>query len=120
MSKSRRMLLGILSFLPLVLLVAYIITFFSFMMHIFQHVQDEDVMPQLVLEHIGGIVAIALLMGLSHLGLLIYFIIHAINNKAVEGTERIVWILIFIFAGIVGFPIYWYMRIWKELPDPQI
>jgi hypothetical protein len=46
-------------------------------------------------------------------GLLIYFIIHVINNKTIDSTERIIRILVFIFAGMVGFPVYWYMRIWK-------
>jgi tellurite resistance protein TehA-like permease len=114
MSKSRRLLVGILSLLPLILLAVYLIVFFSFMMQMFRHPHEEDVMAQMMMEHIGGIVAIGLLMGIAHLALLIYFIIHAVNNKRTEGTERIVWILIFIFAGMVGFPIYWYMRIWKD------
>jgi hypothetical protein len=31
-----------------------------------------------------------------------------------DGTERVIWILVFLFAGLVGYPIYWYMRVWKE------
>jgi len=60
------------------------------------------------------IVIFALLMGITSLGCLIYYIIHCINNKYIEGNERIAWILVFVFAGIVGYPIYWYMRIWKD------
>jgi len=113
MSKSRKIFLGILSLLPLVLLAVYMATFFSFMMQLFRQGQEE-IMPQVIMEHIWWIAGTAVLMGLLKLSLLIYFIIHAINNKSVAGTERIVWILVFIFAGSVGFPIYWYMRIWKD------
>jgi cytochrome c biogenesis protein CcdA len=120
MSKSRRLLLGVLSVLPMILLAVYLFTFFHFMVSMFRQVQQEDIMPEMIFKHIGWIIGIALLMGICFLGLLVYFIIHAINNKQVDGTERIVWVLIFIFAGMVGFPIYWYMRIWKELPGPQI
>ena len=66
-----------------------------------------------MLENIGSIIAVALLMVITNLGALIYFIIHAVNNPATDSTERIVWILVFIFAGVIGFPVYWYMRIWK-------
>ncbi|MES1226900.1 MAG: hypothetical protein ABUT20_66110 [Bacteroidota bacterium] len=118
MSKSRKLLLGILSLLPMILIVVYFITFFSFMLTIFRHANQEDVLPQMMLEHIGWIIGVALLMGFVSLGLKIYFIIHAVNNRLTDSTERIIWILIFIFAGMIGYPVYWYMRIWKEpVPD---
>jgi len=50
---------------------------------------------------------------------LIFYIIHAINNKAIDSNERIIWILIFIFAGMIGFPVYWFMRIWQT-KEPSI
>ena len=107
--------------LPLLFFLGYMITFFSFFITIFKHAQQEDILPEMVLAHIGWIIGIGILMGLSMLGLLIYFIIHVINNKWVDGTERIVWVLVFIFAGMIGFPVYWYMRIWNEdgsrMPD---
>ncbi|MEO5681322.1 MAG: hypothetical protein ABIQ88_01710 [Chitinophagaceae bacterium] len=113
MSKSRKMLLGILSFLPIVLLLVYIVTFFSFFLTIFRHAQQDNVLPPLIMENIIWMVLLSILMALCSLGLLIYFIIHAVNNKVIDSTERIIWILVFIFAGMAGFPVYWYMRIWK-------
>jgi len=56
------------------------------------------------------IVAVLMIVTLADL---VVFIMHAIKNKAVNETERIVWILVFVFAGVIGFPIYWYMRIHK-------
>ena len=114
MSKSRKLLLGILSFLPMILIVLYFISFFSFFITILRHAQEEDQLQQLVLERIGWVIGVALLMGFISLGLKIYFIIHAINNATIDSTERLVWILVFIFAGMIGYPVYWYMRIWKE------
>jgi len=114
MSKSRRLLLGILSVLPMILLVVYIFTFFTFIIHILKHAQQEDIMPDMMLGNIAWMIIVVLLLAVSSLALLIYFIIHVINNKTVDSTERIIWVLIFIFAGMVGFPVYWYMRIWKE------
>jgi len=105
-----------LSFLPIILFVAYFIFFFGFFITIFKHVQEQDVLPELIFEKIAGMAAAIVLAGLFSLGVLIYFIIHAINNKIIDSTERIIWVLIFIFAGTIGFPVYWYMRIWKELP----
>jgi Phospholipase_D-nuclease N-terminal len=119
MSKSGKLLVGILSLLPLILIAAYLITFFSFFLTIIRYAHHEEMLQQLIFARIGWIIGIALLMGITSLGLLIYFIIHVVSNKVIDSTERIVWVLIFIFAGLVGFPIYWYMRIWKELPAKQ-
>jgi hypothetical protein len=118
MSKSRRLLIGILSLLPLLLIVVYTITFFSiFISAVRQHGQP-DALPGMMLDHIVWIVVIALLMGFSSLAMLIFFIVHAINNTAIDSTERLVWVLVFIFAGIIGGPVYWYMRIWKSSLPP--
>jgi uncharacterized membrane protein len=114
LSKSRRLLLGLLSVLPLVLTVVYIIIFFSFFIRLFNHAQDQFAFPEMMLEHIGLMIGVVLLLLFVKLGLLIYFIVHVVNNTFIDGTERMVWILVFIFAGIIGFPVYWYMRIWKD------
>ena len=113
MSKSRKLLLGILSVLPLILLAVYLVVFFSFILTIYRHANQEDVLPALVLQNMIWLVLAIFLLAICSLGLLIYFIIHAINNTLIDSTERIIWILVFIFAGSIGFPIYWYMRIWR-------
>lgn len=119
MSISRKLLLGLFSLLPMLFLVIYFIVFFSFFITIIRNSHNPDLLPEMMLEHIGSIIAFMLLMVITKLGTLIYFIIHAVNNPAIDGTERIVWILVFIFAGMIGFPVYWYMRIWKT-PDARI
>ncbi|HMC84801.1 MAG TPA: hypothetical protein VKI61_04720 [Chitinophagaceae bacterium] len=117
MTRTKKLLIGFLSLLPLIFMMAYLIIFFSFMFTMLRQQHNENFFPpQFIFEHFAPILATALLMGCSKLALLIYFIIHAVDNKLINGTERIVWILVFIFAGIIGFPVYWYMRIWKELP----
>lgn len=117
MSKSRRLLIGILSFLPLVLLVFYVVLFFHFFLTIFHNMQEPDVFPPMLVEHMLQIVGVAVFIGICTLALKIYFIIHAVNHTAIDSSERVVWILVFIFAGMIGYPVYWYLRIWK-MPLP--
>jgi hypothetical protein len=61
----------------------------------------------------AGVFIWAIVMGIITLGLKIYYIIHVINNKLIDQTERIVWVLVFIFFGIVGYPAYWISRVWN-------
>lgn len=56
-------------------------------------------------------------MAVITLAALILFIIHVIHNKSLPDNERIVWVLVFVFAGMIGFPIYWFMRAIKYHPQ---
>ena len=113
MSRSGKIFLGVLTFVPFVLFAIYIAVFISFFFEIFRY-QSFEPHPEEIPFAIIPIIVFAVLMGLASLGLLIYYIIHAVNNKKIDSSERLVWILVFLFAGMIGFPIYWYMRIWKE------
>lgn len=68
-----------------------------------------------VWSSIWPFIMIAIIAAVLKLAALIYFIIHMLDNKRVkEGGEKVIWVLVFLFTGGIGFPIYWYMRIWKE------
>ena len=117
MTKNKKVLLGILSFLPFIFFIVYMSTFLSFMFEMVRHEEFSDggsEFPAAFTSNIIGIVVSAIIMGLLSLGVLVFFIIHAINNPIVKSDERIIWILLFIFLGMVVFPIYWYMKIWKQ------
>lgn len=113
MSRSSKLFIGILSFLPIILLVVFFIMIFS-MFHVFFEWDKYEPAPQEVFSTMAPLFVLGFGMGILSIGLLIFFIMHLIRNKAMDSTERIIWILVFLFAGIVGYPIYWYMRVWKD------
>jgi hypothetical protein len=116
MSKQGKILLGILSMLPLVLLGIYTLLFMNVFATSFSQTTQKDGPPVFVLQGWNELlVTLAIFIALT-LGLLIYYINHAISNQKIDGPDRIVWVLIFLFAGIVGYPVYWYMKIWRTTP----
>ncbi len=122
MNKSNKVLSGIFAFLPLVLLVVYLLSMVTFIVRFFQDVQLHNGMekfPVSGVASLAGIIISAVLLGLLSLGVMVYFIVHAVNNTGISRDERIVWVLVFIFVGMVTFPIYWYMRIWKQQDPPS-
>ena len=119
MSAAQKTLTGIAAFLPIITLVVYFIVFFSFFMDMLPYMHNHyEPEPEEFLPGIFLIVLTAIIMGLVMLGIKVFFIIHSLNNRQVQGDERIVWILVFIFAGIVAYPIYWYMRIVQQPNTP--
>ena len=75
--------------------------------------QNHNVAPDA--EALRGILSMAILLVFSVLlsiGLLIFYIVHAVNNKKLESNERIIWVLLFVFVPTIAFMIYWVLRIW--------
>ena len=112
MTKGHKIILGIFTFLPFILLVLYFGTIVLLVRDALVY-RDED-MPFPIVGDVLWLVIMALLAGLLSFGLMIYYIIHAINNPQVDNNEKIVWVLLFVLVNVVSFPIYWYMRIWKR------
>ena len=113
MSRSSKLFIGILSFLPIILLLVFLFMIFSMFPTFFQWDKYEPA-PQEVFSAFAPLFILGFGMGILSIGLLIFFIMHLLRHKALDSTERIIWILVFLFAGIVGYPIYWYMRVWKD------
>jgi len=114
MTKQGKIFLGIISFLPLVFIIIYFIFFFSMFTSVFRESVHQSGPPVFLLGNMGEMqVAMALLV-ITALGLLIYYIIHVMNNVLLDSSERLSWILIILLANVVAYPIYWYMKIWKR------
>jgi hypothetical protein len=114
MTRGNKITLGIFTFLPFVLLLVYLFSIAFLVKDAILH-QDEG-MPFPILADVFFMVIVALVLGLLSLGLLFYYILHAVNNTYIETNEKLLWVLVFVIASVVGFPLYWYMRIWKG-PD---
>lgn len=119
MSGTAKIILGIISILPLCFLAIYFFFFFSFFFTTMGHGMQQSpelnhAFPENFMSHMVWLFLLIILTALLSLGLLIYYIVHVVNNNRIDSTERIIWVLVFVLAGMVGFPVYWYMRIWKQ------
>ncbi|MBX3256965.1 MAG: PLDc N-terminal domain-containing protein [Chitinophagaceae bacterium] len=115
MSKSSKIILGIITLLPFFFMAGYFLWFMSFFTKMSANIGtgDPDTVPRLMFENMGWMFLFIGMAMLISFGLMIYYIVHVVNNKKIDSNERLVWILVFIFANMIGYPIYWYMRIWK-------
>jgi hypothetical protein len=118
MSKTGKIVLGILSLLPILLFSTYILFFIGMFTSVFRETmqQQNGRPPDVIMHNVGLLMAIIPLLIVSSLGLLIYYIVHIMNNTRLQSTERLIWVLIVLFTSMIGFPIYWYMQIWKTPP----
>ncbi|WP_034058734.1 PLDc N-terminal domain-containing protein [Lacinutrix jangbogonensis] len=126
MTKTRKIWLGILTFLPLVFLITYFIFFFLFIFKTFGNIHRLEAMEnnpgQFPAEFMANFAIMFLFIILSSflsLGLLIYYIIHANNNIANDSNKKLMWTLILIFTSSIGSIVYYFVEIlpYKTIDD---
>jgi hypothetical protein len=113
MSKSSKVVLGIISFLPLILAGVIFTMVFSMFPQIFEWDKYEPSVRE-IFTTFAPVFITAIFTGLISLGLLIYYIIQLVNNNEMESAEKIIWFFVFLCAGAIGYPIYWFMRVWND------
>ena len=115
MSRGTKLFIGLLSFLPIVL--TCVLLFFVFSMFP-TFIQWDKYEPDAfeVISTIQPIIIVGIFLAMLSIFLLVFFIMHLVRNRTMDSTARIVWILVLLFAGIIGYPVYWYMRVWKDEP----
>lgn len=114
MSRSKKIIIGFLSLLPIVFIIIYFIQFYTLFVEMLDWGANQEPDPREFMRTFMPLFLLILIKVLISIGLLIYFLINLINNKKIDSGEQIVWILTFIFVGFIAFPLYWYMRIWND------
>ncbi|MGM0545844.1 MAG: hypothetical protein ACQEST_03915 [Bacteroidota bacterium] len=66
------------------------------------------------LSHLLPLIFPAILLSL---GLFIFYVVHMLQNVALDTEKRMLWIIVTFIAYGISLPIYWYLHVWKN--DPQ-
>lgn len=117
-SKTQKIILGIFTFLPFVLFPVIFYEIFRFVINMIAMNERGDPEPADILMSVFSFIVPIILSSLLCLALLIFYIVHAVTNKKLESPEQILWVLLFVFFGIIAFPVYWIIRIWNTTENP--
>jgi len=102
LSNSQRILLGILSIWPFIYIPFFVV--FTIGMTF----ATDSPVPIFI------IIPLHMLTMLVNLGLMIFFVVHAIKTIDPKDDMRIIWVVIILLLGILANPVYWYLRIWRD------
>lgn len=112
MPRSGKIWLGILTSLPIVCFLAYIVILFGTLFFTFSEIELGKQDPSyLFVDGFKWMFLSLFLAILTGIGLLIYYIIHVVKNQKFDNTMKLIWILVFLFANGIGTIIYYFVEI---------
>jgi hypothetical protein len=114
LSQTQKIIVGVFTLLPFILFPYIIYEIIHFIFEAISQSESGDPEPAAILAAILSFILPIILLSLLSFGLLIFYIIHAVSNKSIESTERVIWIIIFIFFSGIAFPVYWFIRLWND------
>jgi hypothetical protein len=114
MSKTKKFWIGFFTFLPILGFIGYFVFFFAMFFNIAQSGTLEGSEPENISAFFGGfafVFASLLITALSGIGIMIYDIVHVVNNKKFTENNRLMWILILVLTSGIGSIIYFFVEI---------
>jgi hypothetical protein len=117
LTKNQKVLLGIIHFLPIIGFAVYFIFFFSIFFSNIQNLENNVGQTSQIMffKNIIGAFVILIFTLLISIGIKIFDIIHLIkSNKNDYGNKILMWILLFIFVGVISEIVYYFIEILPE------
>ena len=120
MSTSKKIGLGILTFLPFLLTIIYIIYFFSFSLeHIIRAEQGQQEFPVEFFQSLSTMIVVIVIAVLLKLGIMVYYIVHVSGNSAKENNTKIMWIVLLVLMSSIASIVYFFVEILPEKPSEK-
>ena len=110
MKKSKAIVLGIFTIIPVLYLVFFITFFVGMLFKAFGGANPNPPVNLLLL-----IFPIHFLMMILLIVLLMIYIVNVFNNTSVEPDKRSLWAIVLIFGSIIAMIVYWIVHIWKPI-----
>jgi hypothetical protein len=112
MKSSAKLLLGIFTFLPLVLFIFLVGFFFNVILeNIIELEQHQGEFSVAFIQSLLWVFVFIIPIALISLAIKIYYIVHTNNNQENDTTKKIMWTLILIFGGTIAAIIYYFIEI---------
>lgn len=112
-SKTGKILIGILTISQLFIGLLAVVWFFSTLMPVLI-TGDEAAIEQIILFSLGQFIVLAVILAVLSSAMLIFYLIHAGTNKKISTAMKVIWVLLLLFFGTLVEVVYFFMEIAPE------
>lgn len=114
MSKTIKLLLGLVTLWPLAYMILFFLMIFSFIFFAAGTGPGDGPPP-----FIPVIFSLHILTMLVIAALTVFYIVNVFRNERVDKDKKVLWAVVLFLGNLLAMPVYWYLYIWKE-PQPAI
>ena len=120
MKKSNKVLLGIATIWPILYMFLFMVGIFLMVM-LAPNGGPPGRGPGSALIPFGFVafLALHLLTIFGHMGLTVFYIIRVFKTERLDQNLKIMWTLLLFFVGFFAQPIFWYLYIWRGMPETE-
>lgn len=111
MSKTKKALIGVSTFVPFLLLI---IMFSVFMFEAVNNPEGEP--PAIIIVGLIGVYALLLITGIINI---IIYISHIVKNNKMADSEKTIWLCLLFFFNILVMAIYYFVHIIPNKPPAE-
>lgn len=113
MSKTLRLLLGIITFWP----AAYMVIFFVFIVSTIVFTGRGGGGDEVLGPLFAAIFVLHFLTMLVIAALTVFYMVNVFRNERVEKDKKVLWAVVLFLGNVIAMPIYWYVYFWKTEPE---
>ena len=115
MKSSTKIILGILSIIPLIGFVYFFSSFISIIFELSSEPPqfDNEGPGEIIRMFIGPYIAMFFCM-LINMAMMVTFIVFAIKDRSATESDKVLWVLLIVFLSLFINPIYWLIRVWNN------
>lgn len=114
LNRTQQIILGIFTALPFIAFPFIVWQIFHGISEIVAAGRNGEPEFEEIMLPIMSFAAPIIFLSFACLVLLIFYIVHAVLHKTISTGEKLLWVLLFIFLGVIAFPAYWFVRIWNK------
>lgn len=111
MSKTVKLLLGLVTIWPFAYMILFFITIVSMMFFLGPGGGERESGPPLA---IALIFPLHLLTMLVIMALTVFYMVNVFRNDRVVKDQKVLWAVVLFLGNLIAMPIYWYLYIWKD------
>jgi uncharacterized membrane protein len=112
MSSLRKLVLLMLTVLPVLHIAIFFIIVFGSVISREQAALLQERFIYLMIAHVGVMLLLTALFG--------YYCVLLYRDSTLDLAKKVIWIAAFLFTGPFGMLTFWYVIVWNRPPEPAV
>lgn len=114
LSKTAKIVIGILTILQLFAGLGFLIWMFSSFIPEAIALEGREPSPEFIFGFVGGMIFWIIILSIYSFGLLVFYLVHVGTNVQLSDGMKVLWIIILLVFSLLGEVVYYFVEVLPE------